>query len=112
VTNTAESFIPTQRIINNKVKLTFNDYPEQAGNYGIYNQKEFVENISFNYERGESNVDSKDRNVLSDYKIVDSIANVFDTIQTTRLDNQLWKWFVIFALLFLVSEMAIMRFLK
>jgi hypothetical protein len=23
------------------VKLTFNDYPEEAGNYGIYNQKNF-----------------------------------------------------------------------
>jgi hypothetical protein len=39
VTNSSESFIPIQRIINDKVKLTFNDYPEEAGNYGIYNQK-------------------------------------------------------------------------
>jgi adenosylcobinamide amidohydrolase len=31
VTNSSESFIPIQRIINDKVKLTFNDYPEEAG---------------------------------------------------------------------------------
>jgi hypothetical protein len=37
---------------------------------------------------------------LSKYKMIDSITNVFDTLQTNRLDNQIWKWFVIFALLF------------
>jgi hypothetical protein len=31
VTNSSESFIPIQRIINDKVKLTFNEYPEEAG---------------------------------------------------------------------------------
>jgi hypothetical protein len=39
VTNSDESFIPIQRIINDKVKLTFNDYPEEAGNYGIYKKE-------------------------------------------------------------------------
>jgi hypothetical protein len=112
VTNATESFIPVQRIINDKVKLTFNDYPEEAGNYGIYNQKDFVENISFNYDRAESNPSVSNDKALSEYKIVDSVVNVFDTLQTNRLDNQIWKWFVIFALLFLVTEMAIIRFLK
>jgi hypothetical protein len=42
--------------------------------------------------------------------MIDSITNVFDTLQTNRLDNQIWKWFI-FALLFLV-EMAIIRFMK
>jgi hypothetical protein len=41
-----------------------------------------------------------DENALSKYKMIDSITNVFDTLQTNRLDNQIWKWFVIFALLF------------
>jgi hypothetical protein len=112
VTNSAESFIPIQRIINDKVKLTFNDYPQEAGNYGIYNQKELLENISFNYDRTESDLSAVNENALSEYKIIDSVANVFDTLQTNRLDNQIWKWFVIFALLFLVTEMAIIRFMK
>jgi hypothetical protein len=30
VTNSSESFIPIQRIINDKVKLTFNEYPEEG----------------------------------------------------------------------------------
>jgi hypothetical protein len=112
VSNSAESFIPVQRIVNDKVKLTFDNYPEEAGNYGIYNKKELLENISFNYDRTESNLSEIDENLFSDYKIIDSVSNVFDTLQTNRLNNQIWKWFVIFALLFLVTEMAIIRFLK
>lgn len=107
-----EQFIPIQQILNNKVQLVFNDYPEQAGNYGIYNKKDWVENISFNYNRTESNLASANENAVSEYKTIDSIATVFDTIQTNRTDNQIWKWFLIFALLFLATEMAIIRFVK
>lgn len=107
-----EQFIPIQQILNNKVQLVFNDYPKQAGNYGIYNKKDWVENISFNYNRTESNLASANENAVSEYKTIDSIATVFDTIQTNRTDNQIWKWFLIFALLFLATEMAIIRFVK
>jgi hypothetical protein len=31
-----------------------------------------------------------DENALSKYKMIDSITNVFDTLQTNRLDNQIW----------------------
>lgn len=112
VKNADEQFIPIQQILNNKVKLTFNDYPEQAGNFEIYNQTQKIENISFNYSRTESNLSDFDENLLSEYKILDSVSTVFNTIQTDRTDNQLWKWFVIFAVLFLISEIAIIKFLK
>ncbi|MFV8367291.1 BatA domain-containing protein [Flavobacterium sp. XS1P27] len=107
-----EQFIPIQQILNNKVKMTFNDYPEQAGNLSIYNKKEWIENISFNYNRTESNLASANENILSDYKTIESIPSLFDSLQTDRTDNQIWKWFVIFALLFLITEMAIIRFVK
>ncbi|MDD5149896.1 MAG: BatA domain-containing protein [Flavobacterium sp.] len=112
VKNDNETFIPIQQILNNKVKLTFNDYPEQAGNFGIYKQKENLKNISFNYNRTESNLAKANENILSEYKTINSIETVFNTLQTDRTDNQIWKWFVIFALLFLVTEMAIIRFVK
>jgi hypothetical protein len=112
VKNETETFIPIQQILNDKVKLTFNDFPEQAGNYGIYNQKERLQNISFNYNRTESDLAQANENALSEYKVIDSISTVFDTLQTDRTDNQIWKWFVIFALLLLVTEMAIIRFVK
>lgn len=112
VQNDTETFIPVQQILNDKVKMTFNDFPKKAGNFGIYNQENRLQNISFNYSRTESDLDRANVDVVSDYKTIDSIETVFNTLQTNRSDNQFWKWFVIFALLFLVTEMAIIRFVK
>ncbi len=112
IKNATEQFIPIQQIRNSKVKMTFNDLPQEAGNFEIYNQKQWVENISFNYNRSESNLNPLDNNLLSDYQTANSIESIFQSIQSERMDNQLWKWFVIFALLFLLCEMAIIKFLK
>lgn len=107
-----ESFIPVQQILNNKVKLTFNDYPEQAGNFGVYKKDELLKNISFNYNRTESNLAKANENLLSDYKVIDNIETVFDTLQTDRTNNEIWKWFVILTLLFLITELFIQKFVK
>jgi hypothetical protein len=112
VKNETEYFIPVQQMLNDKVKFAFNDFPEQAGNFGIYNKNERLQNISFNYNRTESDLAQANENVLSDYKTIDTIETIFNTLQTDRTDSQIWKWFVIFALLFLVTEMAIIRFVK
>lgn len=112
VKNQENSFIPVQQLLSNKVQLFFDDSPDKAGNYVIYDAKKAIENISFNYPRTESNLDQVNLNILSDYKTSDSISTIFDTLQTSRSDNQIWKWFIIFALLFLVIEIAIIKFLK
>ena len=107
-----EQFIPIQQILNNKVKMNFFDNPIQAGNFRVYNKKEWIENISFNYDRTESDLAAANENVVSNYQTFESVASLFDTLQTDRTDNQIWKWFVIFALSFLLIEMAIIRFIK
>nr|WP_294787708.1 BatA and WFA domain-containing protein [uncultured Flavobacterium sp.] len=112
VKGTDDSFIPIQQILNNKVKLTFNDFPETAGNYSVFDKKEWVENISFNYKRTESDLSQVNTNVVSDFKTADTISTIFNTLQTERTDSQIWKWFVIFALLFLALEIAIIKFMK
>lgn len=112
VKNQDEQFIPVQQLLNNKVQLFFTDYPLKAGNYVIYDSKKPIENISFNYPRTESDLDQVNESILSDYKTSDSITTIFDTLQSNRSDNQIWKWFIIFALLFLALEMAIIKFVK
>jgi len=107
-----EDFIPVQQILNNKVKLTFNDYPQQAGNYGIFMQRELLKNISFNYNRTESNVEATSESVLSNFKIIDNVETVFDTLHADRTNNEIWKWFVILTLLFLATELFIQKFVK
>ncbi|MEO6175671.1 MAG: BatA and WFA domain-containing protein [Flavobacterium circumlabens] len=107
-----DSFIPIQQILNNKVKLIFNDFPETAGNYSAFDKKNWVENLSFNYKRSESDLSQANTSVVSDFKTADTLSTIFNTLQTERTDSQIWKWFVIFALLFLALEMAIIKFVK
>ena len=111
VKNENDKFIPTQQIFNNKVKLQFNDYPIFAGNFGIYKKDEIVRNISFNYNRSESNLEEPQIQ-LSDYKVVKSIETVFNSLLSDRSNNEIWKIFVILTLLFLFLEVLIQKLVK
>lgn len=112
IKGTEEQFIPIQQILSTKVKMTFNGYPKQAGNFSVFSKKEWIENLSFNYARSESDLIKNNDNVLADLNQESSITSFFNALQTNRTDNQIWKWFVIFALLFLLLEMAILKFVK
>lgn len=110
--NATESFIPVQQILNNKVKLTFNDNPKEAGNFDVMSKNASIENISFNYSRTESNLSNANTSVASDYKEISNVDSIFDTLQANRADNQIWKWFVFLTLLFIVLEILIQKFVK
>lgn len=110
--NAKGNFIPVQQILNNKVKLTFNDNPTIAGNYGVFNNTNSVDNISFNYDRTESNLSNPNTNAASEFEELNDLETIFDTIQTNRTDSQIWKWFVILTLLFLVIEILIQKLVK
>lgn len=112
VKNNTESFIPVQQLLNTKVKLSFNDNPTEAGNFGIFNGANPVENISFNYNRTESNLALANPDAASNFKEIEDIETVFNTIQIDRTDTQIWKWFVILALFFLALELLIQKFVK
>ena len=111
VKNENDKFIPTQQIFNNKVKLQFNDYPIFAGNFGIYKKDEIVRNISFNYNRSESDLEEPQIQ-LSGFKVVKSIETVFNNLLSDRSNNEIWKIFVILTLLFLFLEVLIQKLVK
>ena len=112
VKNSAESFIPVQQLLNTKVKMTFNDNPTEAGNFSIFNGGNLIQNISFNYNRTESNLALSNPDAASNFTEIDDVETVFNTIQTDRTDAQIWKWFVILALLFLALELLIQKIVK
>ncbi len=112
IKNADSKFVPTQQILNSKVKMTFNDNPEISGNFGAFSKDKLLKNISFNYSRTESDLSLSNQDAVSDFKIIDSIGNVFDKIQTDRTDNNVWKIFLFLTLLFLIFEMLIQKFVK
>jgi len=112
VKNDSEKFIPVQQILNSKVKMTFNDTPTEAGNFGVFKTDNLLQNISFNYNRTESDLSLANEDAASEFNIINDVETVFNTIQTDRTDTQIWKWFVVFTLVFLVLELLIQKFVK
>jgi len=112
VKNEQTDFIPMQQVLNNKVKLSFGDYPEVAGNYSIVKGGELIKNISFNHPHTESNLNLQNKSVLSGFTKADSIATVFNDIKSDRTASELWKWFIICTLIFLLLELFIQKFVK
>lgn len=112
IKNTSEKFIPVQQLLNNKVKMSFNDNPTEAGNFVVFNADNPLQNISFNYNRTESDLTLVNEEAAADFNIINDIETVFNTIQTERTDTQIWKWFVIFTLLFIALELLIQKFVK
>ena len=93
--NGQNSVIPLQQTFTNKVQLTTSSYPSTSGIIAIQNKDAFLKNISFNYAT-----------------VSESITTTINDIKSATNVNELWKWFVIFALVFLIIEMLILKFLK
>ena len=107
-----EKFIPQQQVLSKKVRLSFAENPQEAGNYNIIKSNNNIKNISFNYPRTESDLSLDNSNLFAAYPNEQSLDTVFSTLQTNRTDNQLWKWFVALTLLFLIMEILIQKFVK
>lgn len=112
IKNTEQRFIPIQQIKDQQVKLTFNDLPTDAGNFGIYTSNNLLKNISFNYNRTESNLNKANAEILKNVQKIDSVETLFDNIALNKNDSAFWKWLVILALVFLVLEILIQKFFK
>ncbi len=105
-------FIPLQQTKANYVSLTTTEEPSVANNYQITRDTEFLENISYNYTRSESNLQYLNPEEWEGIAVYNSVNDLFDSITEANAINSFWKWFVIFALLFLLFEMLILKFYK
>ncbi|RXR19109.1 VWA domain-containing protein [Flavobacterium amnicola] len=112
IKNNSEEFIPMQQIMDDKVKISCGDNPKKAGNYEIVQYKKSVGTLSFNYDRKESALTSPSSESIDQINQIDSLESFFDTIEIERTDNQIWKWFLIFTLIFLFLEILIQKFIK
>ena len=104
--------IPLQQSKATQVNITTIDEPSIAGIYSIEKKKLFVENVSFNYSREESILQYSNPDDWEGVNVYDSVSALFETLIEENTINSFWKWFVIFAMLFLISEMLILKFYK
>ena len=110
--NDKESLIPLQQTFSKKVSLTTNDYPKNAGLFNVINNQKILNQLSFNYNRSESNLNYHNISDNADFSVKDSFVSTIDAIKSNTRINALWKWFVIFALAFLIVEVLILKYLK
>jgi len=106
------SVIPLQRTFTNKVEIVTDEYPTKAGIINVKNKEEVLRRLSFNYDRSESQLQYLNLENIKNVRVSDSVASAIDDIKSASEVDELWKWFVIFALVFLIVELLILKFLK
>jgi len=115
-------FIPQFSSAFSSYTFFINDQITEAGNYYIYNNKDTLGGVAFNYNRKESNMMCLSETDLA-AKIKSSGRNdvfILDTRKETVSDavvkiNRgivMWKYCIILALLFLMVEILLLRFWK
>ncbi len=106
------SFIPRQQSFQNKVEIFLEDDPVEPGHYEVLKDSVVLKTLAFNANRNESNLIYKNLKPAEGMVIQQNIPEVFEKIKATGEVAALWKWFVIFALILLLTEMLILKFFK
>lgn len=122
ITNNQMEVIPEARNINNNMNLILHGQIQTQGNYNLLANEELLRVLAFNYDRRESLLESLDKTQLQSLVSDLTTENVFllesDNLSMEKqLDQisdgqQLWKIFLLIALLFLLAEVLLLRLWK
>ncbi|MBL7828821.1 MAG: BatA domain-containing protein [Saprospiraceae bacterium] len=118
--NTTGEFIPEQRIFGSKVLLTPGTQVQQAGWYRLKLQADTtLAEFAYNYDRKESDLSYKSPEQLGEglpanFKVLSESmeANFSQVVDEQEKGIVLWRWCVVFALLFLALEVLFLRLWK
>jgi hypothetical protein len=120
---TKEEFITGVRTIGSgKKQIILDEMPKQAGHYLVQDDAKVIQSISYNFSRKESipefltESDLKkviDNKEFKQFEVIQSADENFSkTLQDLNNGKQLWKYFIMLAILFLICEIAIIRLWK
>ena len=115
--NGIEEFIPGQTNLGNKILLDVNDQVTKNGFYTLNLDKDKIADLSFNFDRKESNMmvsSSDDLSALSESNAVNVLdgslkADFSQYINQKDKGIVLWWWCLILALIFLAIETILLR---
>ena len=116
IANDERSFIPKQQVGNTSVKITTDELPLTSGIYAVKSKENTVRNIAFNYDRKESTPVYADINdaikTISNTNYYNAASEAFAVTNAEYRTTNLWKFFLIGGLLFLVVELLLLKFFK
>ncbi len=116
-------FIPEMRKTGNNTEINLSAYTNNAGLYNVIsgvsgNDVATTQLLALNYERSESNLSFYDKDALKDmydaanFTILDNPERDFtNVVAQLNEGTPLWKFCIIFVLIFLAVEIALIRFL-
>jgi len=115
-------FIPQHfyDLMNSSLKINISGNIKHAGHFILQNKDSIVKNISFNYNREESETECYPKDSLSSlvgrYKTANfNVLTYGDDVLSAKIKEQdqgtkLWKYFIVMAILFLALEIVVARF--
>lgn len=120
--NGGADFIPEQRLSNGNLIMNIGNASVQAGFYDLVQNDSVWRILAFNYNRDESQMifyskkqlnESLQTSGLRNYQVLEASENSFSkVVDAFQKENELWKLFIIFALLMLLAEALMLRFWK
>ena len=102
-------FIPRQTYKQDQITLFFDQEPNEPGHFKATYQDQQIGSISFNAPRARSLNIETNSPTHDPEMVATSIPEVFSKLQQYQENQELWKWFVIFALACLVTELLIIK---
>ena len=108
------NYIPIQQIKGSKVSIETFETPMKSGIYNVVLNDKNIQSIAYNYTNKEAITQYHNTKLLSNSHI-NSSKSVTNRITELKLMSQvtsIWKWFIIFALVFLLFELLILKFFK
>jgi hypothetical protein len=116
ISNGNTTFIPLQKVTQNKVILNIENNNLQSGFYTVLNNNNVVETIALNYNTSESKLNYTPVETLAEntknVTVSGSVDEIFKEINNQHKINWLFKWFLAFSALFLFLEMLILKYFK
>jgi hypothetical protein len=112
ITSPSFDFIPQQQKFTSKVEIITGENLETPGNYNVMNNNYLIMGLSFNVNRNENNLNYPDLPDVEDFERVDSLSKFFTAAGYNEAEDSLWKWFITFAIIFLIIETLLLKYLK
>jgi hypothetical protein len=116
------TFIPEQQIVNNSLMLDMHGGIETDGFYELIRDENPEYVFAFNYNRSESQLDFYTEEELREQIESEGLNRIqvlsaghsgyLEMLNTVEKKSQIWKLFIIFALLMLLAETLVLRFWK
>lgn len=114
--------IPEHKVMDSKTEILVRNQIQRAGNFNLLAGTELLNGIAFNFNRKESDLLCYQVNELmlkleeqglESYSVLEVGAqSMQQSLMDLQQGKKLWKLFLVFALLFLAIEIALLRFMK